>query len=269
MIEGTYLDRILAETRKTVAAAKAATPLKELERLAAAHKPRGFAQALRQRSATGPAIIAEVKKASPSKGLIRPDFDPEAIARSYLAGGAACLSVLTDAPFFQGSLRNLELASTAVPLPCLRKDFMIDEYQMAEARAHHADAILLITAALSRERLKQLAQAAHNFELDILLEVHSAEEIDFALDALGAEGVQAFGVNNRDLKNFVTRIEVSLALADSIPAQAVRVTESGIGSADDIRRLRAAGFDAFLIGESLMRQSDSGAALAALLAGAA
>lgn len=269
MIEGTYLDRILAETRKAVAAAKAATPLKELERLAATHKPRGFAQALRQRSATAPAVIAEVKKASPSKGLIRPDFDPAAIARSYLAGGAACLSVLTDEPFFQGSLRNLELASAAVPLPCLRKDFMIDEFQMAEARAHHADAILLITAALSRERLKQLAAAAHDYELDILLEVHSAEEIDFAMDALGAGGVDAFGVNNRDLKSFVTRIEVSLALAESIPNSAVRVTESGIGSADDIRRLRAAGFDAFLIGESLMRQPDPGAALAALLAGAA
>ena len=265
----TFLSTILAATRTTVATAKKAVTLSELEERALRHHPRGWARALKSRAATGPAVIAEVKKASPSKGLIRADFDPEWLARRYRAGGATALSVLTDEPWFQGSLRNLTLASAAVPLPCLRKDFMIDEYQMAEARAHQADAILLITAALSRERLKQLAQAAHDFELDILLEVHSAEEIDFALDALGAEGVQAFGVNNRDLKSFVTRIEVSLALADSIPTQAVRVTESGIGAADDIRRLRAAGFDAFLIGESLMRQPDPGAALAALLAGAA
>ena len=157
----TTLDRILATTRATVAAAKARVPVAELERLAALHQPRGWAAALRKKAATSPAVIAEIKKASPSKGMIRAEFDATELARSCFSGGAAALSVLTDEPYFQGSLRNLELASAAVPLPCLRKDFTVDEYQIVEARAHHGDAILLIAAALSGGELSRFSQAAH------------------------------------------------------------------------------------------------------------
>ena len=262
----TVLDKILATTRATVAAAKARVPLAELERLAAEHQPRGWAAALRQKAATGPAIIAEIKKASPSKGLIRSDFDVEWLAGRYFAGGAAALSVLTNEPFFQGSLRNLELASAAVPLPCLRKDFTVDEYQIVETRAHHGDAILLIVAALSDGELQRFAQAAHGLSLDVLVEVHTAEELDRALNALGETGADAIGVNNRDLKTFKVRLETSLELVDRIPSTVVRVAESGIATSDDLTRLRTAGFDAFLIGESLMRQPDPGTALAELLA---
>jgi indole-3-glycerol phosphate synthase len=252
-----------------VAAAKARVPVAELERLAAAHQPRGWAAALRQRAATGVAVIAEIKKASPSKGLIRAEFNAAELARSYLAGGAAALSVLTDEPFFQGSLRNLELASAAVPLPCLRKDFTVDEYQIVEARAHCGDAILLIAAALTDDELKRFARAAHGLSLDVLVEVHTAAELDRVLATLGEAGADAIGVNNRDLGTFDVRLETSLELAGRIPSGVVRVAESGIAATEDIARLRAAGFDAFLIGESLMRQPDPGAALAALLAGVA
>ena len=252
-----------------MAAAKARVPVAELERLAAAHQPRGWAAALRQRAATGVAVIAEIKKASPSKGLIRAEFNAAELARSYLAGGAAALSVLTDEPFFQGSLRNLELASAAVPLPCLRKDFTVDEYQIVEARAHCGDAILLIAAALTDDELKRFARAAHGLSLDVLVEVHTAAELDRVLATLGEAGADAIGVNNRDLGTFDVRLETSLELAGRIPSGVVRVAESGIAAAEDIARLSAAGFDAFLIGESLMRQPDPGAALAALLAGAA
>ena len=188
------------------------------------------------------------------------------LARRYQAGGAAALSVLTDEPFFQGSLRNLELASAAVPLPCLRKDFTVDEYQIVEARAHRADAILLIAAALTDAELKRFAQVADGFSLDVLVEVHTADELDRVLGALGETGADAIGVNNRDLKTFEVRLETSLALVNRIPPAVVRVTESGIATREDLTRLRAAGFDAFLIGESLMRQPDPGAALAELLA---
>jgi indole-3-glycerol phosphate synthase len=211
-------------------------------------------------------VIAEIKKASPSKGLIRAEFDVEKLARSYLAGGAAALSVLTDEPYFQGSLRNLELASAAVTLPCLRKDFTVDEYQIAEARAHCGDAILLIAAALSDSELQRFAQAARSFSLDVLVEVHTAGELDRVLDALGDRGADAIGVNNRNLKNFEVNFETSLELVERIPASVVRVAESGIATPEDLARLRAAGFDAFLIGESLMRQADPGAALKELLA---
>jgi indole-3-glycerol phosphate synthase len=264
----TALDKILATTRVTVAAAKARVPLAELERQASVHQPRGWAKALRQKAAASPAIIAEIKKASLSKGLIRADFDAAWLAQRYFAGGAAALSVLTDEPFFQGSLRNLELASAAVPLPCLRKDFTVDEYQIVETRAHHGDAILLIVAALSDGELQRFAQAAHGLSLDVLVEVHTAEELDRALNALGETGADAIGVNNRDLKTFKVRLETSLELADRIPSTVVRVAESGIATRDDLTRLRTAGFDAFLIGESLMRQPDPGTALAELLAGA-
>jgi len=278
----TFLSTILAATRATLNASKKAVSRAELERRAAEHRPRGWAAALRRQAAHGPAVIAEIKKASPSKGLIRADFDPAWLARRCRAGGAAALSVLTDEPYFQGSLRNLELASAAAPLPCLRKDFTIDEYQIVEARAHRADAILLIAAALSSAELQRLAHAAHALALDVLVEVHTADELAQVLDALGETGAPAdrsssarwetgtlaIGVNNRDLKTFGVNPETSLALVDQIPSSVVRVTESGISTREDIVRLRKAGFDAFLIGESLMRQPDPGDALAALLKGA-
>jgi indole-3-glycerol phosphate synthase len=261
----TVLSTILASTRISLETAKQTVPVAGLERRAAQHRPRDWAAALRRQSAKGPAVIAEVKKASPSKGLIRADFDPEWLARRYRFGGAAALSVLTDEPYFQGSLRNLELASAAAPLPCLRKDFMIDEYQFVEARAHRADAVLLIAAALTSVELKRFAAAARDQSLDVLVEVHTAQELDQVLDALGETGADAIGVNNRDLRTFEVNPETSLALVERIPSSVVRVTESGISTKEDIARLRKAGFDAFLIGESLMRQPDPGAALAALL----
>ena len=265
----TFLSTILASTRITLDAAKESVPVAKLERRATQHRPRGWAAALRGKAATSPAVIAEIKKASPSKGVFTDAFDPASIAGTYASGGAAALSVLTDEPFFQGSLRNLELVSAAAPLPCLRKDFIIDEYQIVEARAHRADAILLIAAALRRGELKRFAAAAHALALDVLVEVHSSDELDEVLDALGgpSSGADAIGVNNRDLKTFEVNPETSLSLVDRIPSSAVRVTESGISTAEDIARLRKAGFDAFLIGESLMRQPDPGDALAALLAG--
>jgi indole-3-glycerol phosphate synthase len=262
----TFLETILASTRATVAASKAVTPLSELERRALAHHPRGWAAALRRQAKTGTAVIAEVKKASPSKGVIRADFDPAWLARRYRVGGAAALSVLTDEPYFQGSLHNLQLASAAVPLPCLRKDFIFDEYQIVEARAYRADAILLIAAALGDAEMKHLAAVANGFSLDVLVEVHTRAELDRVLDALGATGADAIGVNNRDLKTFDVTLDTSLALIEQIPHSVVRVTESGLFTAQDIARMRTAGFDAFLIGESLMRQPDPGAALEALLA---
>jgi indole-3-glycerol phosphate synthase len=260
------LATIISTTWATVAAAKNRVPVVELERMASAHQTRGWAAALRVRSLSAPAVIAEIKKASPSKGLIREQFDPAWLATRYREGGAAALSVLTDEPYFQGSLRNLEIASAAVDLPCLRKDFTVDEYQIIEARAHCADAILLIAAALSREELKRFSQLAHELNLDVLVEVHTSDELDQILDTLGNSGADAIGVNNRDLKTFEVRMETSLELVHRIPASVVRVAESGISTSEDIVRLRAAGFDAFLIGESLMRRPDPGDALANLLA---
>ena len=263
----TFLATILASTRATIAAAKAEVPRKELERRAEQHRPRGWAAALSRQAGKGPAVIAEIKKASPSKGLIRAAFDPAWLARRYRTGGAAALSVLTDEPFFQGSLRKLDMATEATPLPCLRKDFIVDEYQIVEARAHRADAILLIAAALTGDELKRFAQSARSLSLDVLVEVHTAAELDLVLDSLGESGADAIGVNNRDLKTFEVSSETSLALVDRIPASVVRVTESGISSSEDIARLRRAGFHAFLIGESLMRQPDPGVALSELLQG--
>jgi indole-3-glycerol phosphate synthase len=262
-----HLDKIVATTKATVAAAKTRVSRAELERQATTHQPRGWAATLRRASA-GPAVIAEIKKASPSKGLIRADFDVEWLAKRYQAGGAAALSVLTDEPYFQGCLRNLELASASVNLPCLRKDFMVDDYQIVEARAHYADAILLIAAALSNLELKNFAAEAHTYGLDVLVEVHTADELDRVVDALGEDGADAIGVNNRDLKSLQVNLETSFELADRIPSSVVRVAESGISNSAHLARLRAAGFDAFLVGESLMRQADPGAALADLLSGA-
>jgi indole-3-glycerol phosphate synthase len=264
----THLDKILATTRTAVNAAKVCASMAELERRAATHRPRGWAAALRRQAAVGPAVIAEIKRASPSKGLIREDFDAAWLAGRCQAGGAAALSVLTDEPYFQGSLRNLELASAAVSLPCLRKDFMVDAYQMVEARAHRADAILLIAAALTGDELVCLAREARGLKLDVLVEVHTADELDRVLETLGESGADAVGVNNRDLKTFEVGLEAALELVGRIPKSVVRVAESGISTGEDIARLRAAGFDAFLIGESLMRQPDPGAALAELLADA-
>ncbi len=210
----------------------------------------------------GVAVIAELKKASPSKGLIRTVFDPAALAREMEAGGAAVLSVLTDERFFQGSLENLQLASAAVKIPCLRKDFMVDEFQVLEARAHGADAILLIMAALEDAELKTLRESARAHGLDVLCEVHDAEELDRAL-ALECECV---GVNSRDLKTFEVSLERACELAARLPSSAVRVAESGIHTAADMRRLKASGYEAFLIGESLMRQPQPGVALRELLA---
>jgi len=205
-----------------------------------------------------------LKKASPSKGLIREDFDPAMLARELESAGAAALSVLTDEPFFQGSLRNLEIASESTHIPCLRKDFIVDEYQIIEARAHRADAILLIVAALTDADLARLTAFAHQQNLDVLCEVHTAEE----LGRVGDLGCDAYGINNRDLRTFAVSLETSLRLAEQLPKDAVHVAESGIETAEDIRRLRDAGFDAFLIGESLMRQADPGATLARFIAAA-
>ena len=256
-----YLPEILAHHRKDVEERKARADLRALEQAAAEHAPRGFARALRARAADGIAVIAEVKKASPSKGLIREDFDPVTIAQQYEAGGAACLSVLTDEKFFQGSMENLRLASAAVGLPCLRKDFMVDEFQLLEARANQADAILLIVAALTDAELKTLRNVARSLELDVLCEVHDVEETRRALE-LGCECV---GVNSRDLKTFEVSLDRACELAELLPKTSVRVAESGIHTAADIKRLRSAGFDAFLIGESLMRQADPEVALRELI----
>ena len=259
-----HLERILARTRQTVAERKQALTGAELagmEVRAAAHTPRGFAHSLRVAAATGPAILAEIKKASPSKGLIRADFDVPFLARSLRDGGAAALSVLTDEPFFQGSLEYLVTASEVSSLACLRKDFIVDPFQILEARAHCADAILLIAAALTDAELEHFTQAAHALQLDVLCEVHTAAELARVRDL----GCDAYGINNRDLTSFAVRLETSLELAGSLPADAVHVAESGISSIEDIDRLRGAGFHAFLIGESLMRQPDPGAALAAWL----
>lgn len=256
-----YLPEILAHTRGVVAERRAGADLRAMERAAAAHEPRGFARALRAKAQDGPAIIAELKKASPSKGLIRAEFDAAEIAAQLEAGGAAVLSVLTDEKFFQGSLENLRLASAAVRIPCLRKDFMVDEFQVLEARANCADAILLIVAALSDGELRRLRDAAKTQGLDVLCEVHDAEELERAL-ALDCECV---GVNSRDLRTFEVSLERACELAAKLPQSAVRVAESGIHTAADMQRLRAAGYEAFLIGESLMRQSHPGGALAHLL----
>ncbi len=259
----THLDEILASTRWQLERRKQAADFAELERRAAAHAPRGFAAALRRQSQSGPAIIAELKKASPSRGLIRADFQVVKLAAMLAQAGAAALSVLTEEQFFQGSLANLERASAATAVPCLRKDFIVDEFQILEARAARADAILLIAAALDDGTLRRLTDAAHVRGLDVLCEVHDAEEAARVVDL----GCDAVGVNNRNLRTFDVSLEVSLELAGRLPVGAVRVAESGIHSAADIARLRAAGFDAFLIGESLMRQPDPGVALSTLLAG--
>jgi indole-3-glycerol phosphate synthase len=258
----TQLERILAHTTLEVRERQATADLMQLERQAAAHRPRGFADALRKGSVYGPAIIAELKKASPSRGLIRPDFDPVALAASLEAAGASALSVLTDREFFQGSLENLALASSAVQIPCLRKDFIVDAFQIMEARAAGADAILLIVAALSDADLKKLYAEATRMELDVLCEIHDRQELDRAV----ALGFNVIGVNSRNLHTMKVDPETQIELGQMLPPTVVRVAESGIRDASDVARIRCAGYDAFLVGESLMREANPGAALAALLA---
>jgi len=261
-----YLPEILAHTRSVVAERKAQADLRAMEWAAAEHEPRGFARALRAKAeAEGLAVIAELKKASPSKGLIRANFDAGLIAPMLEAGGAAVLSVLTDEKFFQGSLENLRRASAAVKIPCLRKDFMVDEFQVLEARANGADAILLIVAALTDAELRGLRESARSHGLDVLCEVHDREELERAL-SLDCECV---GVNSRDLKTFEVSLERACELAAMLPQSAVKVAESGIHTAADMKRLRDAGYEAFLIGESLMRKAEPGVALKHLLSGSA
>ncbi len=257
----TQLERILAHTRLEVRERRAVADVAVVERRAAAHRPRGFEAGLRQAAASGTAIIAELKKASPSRGLIRPDFDPVALARALEAAGAAALSVLTDREFFQGSLENLTLASGAVSVPCLRKDFMVDAFQVLEARAAGADAILLIVAALEDGQLKSLYAEAKRMELDVLCEIHDGEELKRAL----ALGFEMIGVNSRNLHTMQVDPQTQIDLASRLPDAVLRVAESGIKSPADLARMTAAGFDAFLVGESLMREPDPGAALASLL----
>jgi indole-3-glycerol phosphate synthase len=257
----TQLERILAHTLLEVTDRRVAADIPLLERRAAAHTPRGFETALRRAAASGPAIIAELKKASPSRGLIRPDFDPAALASSLAAAGAAALSVLTDREFFQGSLDDLSRASSAVSIPCLRKDFILDPLQILEARAACADAILLIVAALTDVELKSLRDEARRMELDMLCEVHNRAELDRA----AALGFTVIGVNSRNLHTMQVEPQTWIELAQWLPHAAVHVAESGIQSGADIAQMRSFGYHAFLVGESLMRQPDPAAALAALL----
>ncbi len=257
----TQLDQILAHTLLQVKARKAAADYKLLERQAAEHTPRGFTAALRGAAADGPAIIAEIKKASPSRGLIRGDFHPEKLARSFASAGAAALSVLTDEKFFQGSLTFLCEAAGVVKIPCLRKDFMLDTFQILEARAAGADAILLIVAAHSDASLSHLRDEARSMGLDVLCETHDRGEMERAV----ALGFDLIGVNSRDLRTFSVRTELFAELAPSMPKNAVMVAESGIRTAEDISRLQEIGYGAFLVGEALMREPDPGAGLALLL----
>lgn len=254
------LDDIVAARRADVIEAKRRAPLRELEqRPLYGVTRRAFRAALR---GAPPAIIAEVKKASPSRGVIRADFDPLAIAGSYQAGGAAALSVLTEERHFQGALAFLEAIRAVVRLPLLRKDFLFDPYQLVEARAFGADAVLLIVAMLDAAQLTDLHAAAVGLGLDVLVEAHTAAEVDTAL----AAGARLLGVNNRDLHTFVTTLETAERLRPRIPAGVTSVAESGIETAADIARLRRCGYDAFLVGESLMRAADPAAALRALRA---
>ncbi|MBS0193916.1 MAG: indole-3-glycerol phosphate synthase TrpC [Proteobacteria bacterium] len=275
------LQRILARKAEEVAERATRTPIAELvARCGQMPPPRGFADAIEARITAGqPAVVAEVKKASPSKGVIRTDFDPAAIARSYAAGGATCLSVLTDEDFFLGHDDYLRQARAACTLPVLRKDFVIDPYQVYEARALGADCILLIVAALDDAMLTELALLASKLDLDVLIETHDAEEMErvLGMDARMPRAqdaqerpldvpVRLIGVNNRNLRTFDVALDTTIALRERVPTDRILVTESGIATREDVFRLREAGVHAFLVGETFMRADDPGAALRELFA---
>ncbi len=252
------LERILEVKRGEIAAAKERSPLATMQARAQAAPPvRDFVAALRARK---PAVIAEIKKASPSRGVLREDFDPAAIAKSYEKAGAACISVLTDRQFFQGDAAHLVAARAACALPILRKDFVIEPYQVLESRAFGADCILLIAACLTQDRMIELESAAASLAMAVLVEVHDATELEAAL----ALRTPLIGVNNRNLKTFETRLETTLELLPRIPPSRLVVTESGILAAADVSRMRSAGVNTFLVGEAFMRSRDPGAALASL-----
>ncbi len=256
------LRRILATKRAEVAKAKRSVPQRELEsRARAAAAPRDFVAAMRSKIDSGkPAVIAEIKRASPSKGVLREHFDPAAIARSYEAAGAACLSVLTDREYFQGAPEHLRAARAACALPVLRKDFIVDPYQVYEAREMEADCVLLIAAALATDEMRTLEALAHSLGMAVLVEVHDGTELEAALTL----STPLIGVNNRDLHSFETRLETTLGLLPRIPPERTVVTESGILVAKDVTRMREAGVEAFLVGEAFMRAADPGRALRSL-----
>lgn len=260
------LARICADKRDYVAAAKSSEPIAELERRARkAEPPRGFLAALERAAADGYGLIAEIKKASPSRGLIRADFDPAALARAYEQGGATCLSVLTDEPYFQGRNEHLGAARAAVRLPVLRKDFILDPWQVVEARAIGADCILLIMAALEDEEAREIAAEAKRWGMDVLVEVHDRAELDRALRL----DVRLLGINNRNLKTLAVELATTEVLASAVPKDRVLVSESGLYTPDHLDRMARAGARCFLVGESLMKQPDVAAATRALLRRAA
>ena len=255
------LDQIMSRTLLSMLTRKAAADIPTLERLAAAHQPRGFAAALRTTAVQGVAVIAEMKKASPSRGVLRDEYHPAELAQGYEKVGAAAISVLTDEEFFQGALADLTTASGAVTIPILRKDFILDPFQILEARAAGADAILLIVAAHPDDVLEELAESARTLALDVLCEVHDREELERAL----ALGFRTIGVNSRNLRTMQVDLATHTALAPHLPHSTLRVAESGIRTRADIDRLLESGYDAFLIGEAFMRQPDPAGALALLL----
>ena len=259
---GDVLERIVVAKRAELAQAKAARPRRQLEGEARAAAPaRDFVGAMRARIASGrPAVIAEIKRASPSRGVLREDFDPGAIAQSYEAGGATCMSVLTDKQFFQGALEHLKEARAACNLPVLRKDFMLDPYQIFESRAAGADAILLIAASLDAATMRAFEALAHDLGMAVLVEAHDVAELEAAL----ALRTPLIGINNRDLGTFETRLETTLELAPRVPKDRIVVTESGILSPADVGRMRSAGVNAFLVGEAFVRSPDPGGALRAM-----
>jgi indole-3-glycerol phosphate synthase len=258
------LERIMAVKRAEVAAAKKALPQCEIEvRARAAEPPRRFISSITAKLTSGKAaVIAEIKRASPSKGLLRDKFEPAEIASSYAAGGAACLSILTDREFFQGAPEHLTAARAACPLPALRKDFIFDPYQVYEARAMGADCILLIAACLSVKDMKTLEALADALGMAVLVEVHDSKELQAALEL----GTPLVGINNRDLRTFATRLETTIGLLPNIPADRIVVTESGIATSQDVALMRRHGVNAFLVGEAFMRAEDPGARLRALFA---